>query len=282
MKWAFLLALQFFCFVLHGQNRGIRNHEFSFSLGSYGTNIQSFANAQTFDFLNYVDPDYHALDNMTVRLGYRFDFLDKMSADVKLMLMSDLFPNSYDISVYYQIDEKRAIGIGSMLYKNYISDFFEFYDDKFPGYFVFGGYESQILSYDLGFYVTPTYNEEIRSRLKLLLKCDLGLATFLNGDLAYQLKKEFSNERYSYQYKARITFQPFINPKIELRYEAFAFGSSTLGLLFNSNFFYSIRSMDYDKTVTPWVPEFALTEVIRTRKHNYSRFEAYLGLYLKL
>jgi len=282
MKWALLLALQFSCLGLFGQNKGIRNHEFSLTLGSYGTHIQSFPITQRFDFLNYVDPYFDALDNTTIRLGYRFDFLAKMSADVKLMLMSDLLPNSYDISVYYQIDEKRAIGIGSMLYKNYISDFLEFHEDKFPDYYVTGGNYNQILSYDLGFYLTPTYNEEINNRLTMLLKCDLGLSTFVNGELEYQLKKQFSNERISYQYKARIAFQPFINPKIELRYEALSFESTSFGLLFNSNFFYSIRSMDYDKTVTPWVQELAITEMIRTRKHNYSRFEAYLGLYLRL
>lgn len=281
MRLIFSILLQLACFNLLAQKIDIRNSEFSFSLGGVGTRMEKFPSNENLDFLNYADTYPAFFDDVVVNMGYRFVFLSKMSADIKLTVMSDLAPDNYDISVYYHFNKTAGIGIGSMLNKIYISNFEQFQTQLLPDYYLIDDNYRQLKAYDLGFYLTPTF-EFIRSdRFQATVKFDIGVSSFLSEEAVFYHKRKLSNERIAYHYNTKNSFQPFFNPKIEMRLRVFNINKTSIGLLLNSNFYHGQRSMNYNRSIQRWTSDNKIDELVKTPKHNYTRFETDIGLYLK-
>jgi hypothetical protein len=96
---------------------------------------------------------------------------------------------------------------------------------------------------------------------------------------AFYLKRELSNEIRLYDYTTVKTFEPYINPKLNLKLTAFRLVSVSVGIVCNTNYFYSMNSMDYYRTLQVWTPDPSLEEFINVPKHKYTRFELDGGIF---
>jgi len=281
MKLIFSFLLVLACFSSLAQKIDIRNSEFSFSIGAVENSIEKFPNTINVDFLNYSNTYPEYFDYAVVNFGYKFDFLSKMSADIKLIVMSDLVPDNYDVSVYYHFNKTVGVGFGSRLNKFYISYFEKFHLQSLPDYYLVDNNQQQFKVYDLGFYLTPMFKLTQSESFQAIVKFDIGVSSFLNEKAVFYHKRKLSNERIIYHYNTKISFQPYVNPKLELRLRAFNINKTSVGLLLNSNFFYSYRSMNYNRSIQRWTSDNEVYEFIRTPKHKSTRFEASLGIYVK-
>ena len=281
MKLCFNIILQLLCFSLLGQKLDLKTREFSFSLGAVETRMEKFPANENLDFLNYYDTYPEYFDYLVVNLGYRFDFFSKMSADIKLIVMSDLVPDNYDISAYYHFNNTIGIGFGSMLNKIYFSNFEQFQAQILPDYYLTDENFRQIQVYDLGFYLTPMFKLIRNDRFQTTFKFDIGVSSFLKEGSVFYHKRKFANERLIYNYNTKNSFQPFINPKIEMRLQAFNINKTTVGLLLNSNFYLGKKSINYMRSIQRWTSDNEINELVKTPKHLNTRFETDFGLYVK-
>lgn len=277
------LLLLIFCFIhfgLFAQNLAVKNHEFSFSIGLGELDIEKLSPNENLDFINYVYSDPEYTDFVIIKLGYKFDFFSKMSADIKLIMMDDIIPDNYDISVHYFIRPWLGVGVGSMLNKNWITCFEEYQIQALPDYYLVDYNVQQFTAYDVGFYLSPLLKPIDNNIFKLQISCDLGLSSFMKEEAAFYHKKKLSNERLQYHYETNTDYQPYIQPKIEIRLKAFKIKDTSIGFLLNSNYYYSNRSINYFRTIQKWTSENKITEQIESSKHNYSRFEFNVGIFL--
>jgi hypothetical protein len=281
MRFLFIIILQIASVSLFAQGLDIKNKEFTFSFGFSEYNVHEFPINDDLDFLNYAYSDPEILDFGLLKLGYRFDFLSNFSADMKLIMQSDLVPNNYDFSVSYRLNKKFGIGIGSMLTNTYISYFEEYQYQTLPEYYLTDENLRQFKAYDLAFYVSPHFSPIQNDRFRATIKCDIGLSSFLREQTAFYHKRNLSNERLLYDYHTKIVFQPYVNPKVELRLKTFEVKSASVGFLLNTNLFISNRSINYNRTIQQWTSDNEQVDKIKTPKHNYSRFEMDFGLYIK-
>jgi len=281
MRAAAIILFVLLSFSLFAQERLLKNQEFSFSIGIAEVDMEEFQPNDHLDFINYFDFDNDNTNFILLKLGYKFDFLSKMSADIKLVMMDDIIPDNYDIAVHYYVRPWLGIGVGSMLNKNWITSFEEYQINSLPNYYLMDYNVQQFTIYDLGFYLTPILKPFDNEIFKLQLACDLGMSAFMKEEAVFYHKKKLSNEKLAYFYETKTTFQPYIQPKIDIRLKAFKIKEATFGFLLNANYFYSKRSINYVRTIQAWTWDNKQVEKIKPSKHTYSRYEFNLGMFLK-
>ena len=281
MRLPVVILLLLIGFSLFGQNSTFKNKEFSFSVGVAEFDIEKIQPGENLDFINYFNTYPEYLDYIIAKFGYKFDFLTKMSADIKIILMDDLIPDNYDISTHYFFKPWAGLGVGSLLNKNYITYFEQYQIQMLPDYYLMSG-TGQFTTYDLGFYLSPALKPIDNDFFKLLIKCDLGISSLMKEKAAFFHKRKLSNERLYYNYKTETAFQPYIHPKLELRLRAFKIKNTSIGILLNSGYFDSGRSINYVRTIQRWTSENSTKKEIQMPKHNYSRFEFDMGIFVKL
>lgn len=281
MKIIVGILFQLISLSLLAQTLSRGNREFSFSIGGVEAYMEKFPTTVDINFLNYFDTFPEHIDYEVVSLRYKFDFFSRMSADIKLMVMSDLVPDNFDISAYYHFNNAVSIGMGSYLVKFYITHFEQFQLQSLPDYYLVDYNSQQLKVYDLGFYLTPMFKLIESDRFQATVKFNIGVSSFSNEKSVFYHKRKFSNERIIYRYNTKMTFQPYINPKLEVRLRAFDINNTSVGLLLNSHFYYSKRSMNYNRTIQKWTPDNEITEFVRTPKHLYNRLGADIGFYIK-
>ena len=280
MRLPVLIIFYLISFSLYAQGQILKNQEFSFSIGIAELEIEKTSSNENLDFINYVDYDPEYTDLIILKLGYKFDFFSKMSADIKLIMMDDIIPDSYDISAHYFITPWLGVGVGSMLNKNWITNFEEYQIQTLPDYYLVDYNVQQFTIYDLGFYLSPALKPIDNGIFKLLIKCDLGISSFMKEEATFYHKKKFSNERLQYHYETKTDYQPYFQPKIDMRLMVFKIKETSFGFLLNSNYYFSKRSINYFRTIQTWTSENKITEQIEPSKHNYSRFEFNMGIFL--
>jgi hypothetical protein len=281
MRAFFIIVLCLISFGLFGQTHALKNQEFSLSVGIGELDINKFSPNENLDFIDYIDyyPEY--TDFIILKLGYKFDFFSKMSADIKLIMMDDIIPDNYDISAHYFIRPWLGIGVGSMLNKNWITYFEQYQIQTLPDYYLVDYNVKQFTVYDLGFYLAPTLKLIDNDILKLQITCDLGISSFMREEAYFYHKRKLSNERLQYHYKTNTDYQPYVQPKIDIRLKVFKIKDTSIGFLLNSNYYYSNRSMNYSRTIQTWTSENKITEQIEPLKHKYARFEFNMGIFLR-
>jgi hypothetical protein len=168
-----------------------------------------------------------------------------------------------------------------MLTKNWISYFEEYQLLQLPDYYLVDYNVKQFTTYELGFYLSPMLKPIDNDKLKLQLVCNLGMSSFMKEEATFYHKKKQSNERLQYHYTTKNDFQPFIQPKIDVRVKACKVKQISYGFLLNTSYYYSNRSLNYTRTIQTWTSENTLTEQIKSPKHSYSRFECNVGLFLR-
>ncbi len=281
MRLPVFIIFYLISFSLFAQSPVLKNREFTFSIGIAEPDIEKLSPNENLDFINFVDYDPEYLDFIVVKLGYRFDFLSKMSADIKLIMMDDIIPDNYDISIHYYLKPWLGTGVGSNLNKNWITGFEEYQIQTLPDYYLVDYNVQQFTTYDLGFYLSPVLKPIDNDIFKLLIKCDLGISSFMKEEATFYHKKKLSNERLQYHYETKTDYQPYIQPQIDIRLRAFKIKETYFGFLLNSNYYYSSRSINYFRTIQTWTPENRINELVEPAKHNYSRFEFNMGIFLR-
>lgn len=281
MRLAYSVFLCLLCLAFSSQSQGIRNQEFSYTLGVSNLGVERFAQNQNLDFVNYLDSGYAGADFIILKLGYKFDFSKKMSANIKLIMMDDIIPDNYDISMHYFARPWVGIGIGSMLNKNWISDFEQHQLRTLPDYHLMDQNMKQFTVYDLGFYVSPTLKPFDNGAMTLQVTCDVGVSSFMKERATFQHKKKFGNERLQYHYETKADFQPYVQPKVDFQLKLYTNRIATVGLLFNSNYFYTKRSINYYRTIQTWTADNEVIEELKMPKHRYTRLEINVGLFAR-
>ncbi|HOG19960.1 MAG TPA: hypothetical protein PLY32_03395 [Salinivirgaceae bacterium] len=281
MKIIIAFFLTLWCIGLSAQGFNMRNKEVSFSFGFLNYDVKRLPENENLDFLNYEDTYPGIPDDAVVKFGFSFDFFERMSFDIKAVLMSDLAPNCYDISTHYSLNKMFSIGLGSQLYKLYITGFEQFHIQNFPDYHLMSENVQQFETHDLGFYLSPVVKLVENERFKMRFDFNVGLATFLKESTGFQHKRKLSNERLVYTYNTKISYQPFFNPKFDMSLRAFKIKGTSVGFLLNSNYLIGRRSMNYKRTIQRWTADNETSEDIKLKKRRYTRFEANIGLYVK-
>ncbi len=264
---------------LGAQDPLMHNIDFSVTLGTANISLEKFKTGEDMDFLNYMESDLDYIELSAIKLGWSFDFATRMFADINVIVMSDLVPDNYDISVHRFFNRTFGLGLGSLCYSNYIPAFEDYHKVTDPEYFILDQNMRQFESYDFGVYITPTFRPVYSDRLKILLRCDLGFSSFMEEHTSFYLKREFSNEMRLVEYTTVKRFQPYVNPKMKVKLKVFALGNVSVGILCNSNFLYSKKNMNYDRTIQVWTAENPIEAFIQPPKHNYTRFELDGGMY---
>lgn len=272
----FLLALGLH---LVAQNPIAQNFEFSITIGTADVSLEKYGLNDNMDFLNYMNSDLDYIELSAIKLGFNYNFLERMYADINVIIMDDLVPDNYDISVHYFFNKYLGVGLGSLYYSNLISYFEDYHKETHPDYIILDRNMRQFENYDLGFYISPTFRPIYSDRFKVVLRCDLGLSSFTKEHSAFYLKRKFSNEMRLYDYWTVKTFEPYVNPKLNLKLRAFKLGNVSVGVMCNTNYFYSNRSMDYLRISQVWTSDNSIEELIDAPKHRYSRFELDGGIY---
>ncbi len=281
MRLPVFIILLLISFSLFAQSPIFKNQEFSFSAGIADLYIEKFSPNANLDFINYIDSDPEYPDYIIINLGYKFDFFSKMSVDMKLILMDDIIPDNYDISIHYFLKPWLGIGVGSMLNKNYITYFEKYQLQTLPDYYLMDDNVQQFTTYDLGFYLSPALKPIDNDIFKLILKCDFGISSFMKEEATFYHKKKLSNERKQFRYETKTIFQPYVQPKLELRLRAFKIKQTSFGFLLNTGYYCSNRSIHYVRTVKEWTSEKSKKEEIKPPKHNYSKFELDMGIFVR-
>jgi hypothetical protein len=257
------------------------NHLLSFSLRGVENSITKHPQSQSLDFLNYYDtrPDY--FDEITINLGYKFNIRHNWLTDINLIIASDLAPANFDISTHYFINQWFGIGIGSMLNKSYISNFEQFQLTYLPEYYLTDGNSQQIKLYELGLYVSPALKINLGKWLTSNLKCNIGTSTNPKHTIDFIHKQKDGNERVLHQYKTLKTFNPFINPTINLELKALQMAQTDIGFLLRSDIIYSRPQINYMHTIKTWIGDNGTTSEIKPPSHNFMRFTTALGIYVR-
>jgi hypothetical protein len=266
---------------LSAQEPLMRNFDFSITLGMADISVDKFSLNENVDFMNYMNYDLDYIDLSTIKLGWHYDFLEGMHADFDLIIMSDLVPDNFDFSLHYFPVKFLGVGMGSVYYTNYISYFEEYHQETNPDFYLLDQNQRQFETYDLGFYISPVLRPIYSDRFKVILRCDLGFSSMMEEHTSFYLKRKLSNDLRLYDYKTVKTFQPFIYPKAKMMLTVFKRGDSSLGILFNSNYFYSKKSINYDRTYQVWTTENSIEEKIAPPKHRYSRLELEGGIFYR-
>lgn len=282
MRFFFLIVLMLVHFGSYAQNMKIRNHEFFFSIGFSEIEVDKYPQNENLDFLNYLDNDSEFPDYILVKFGYRFDFLSKMKADIRIIMMDEIVPDNYDISVKYVVSPWLGIGVGSILNKNYISNFENYHIEAFENYHLLDYNMKQFEAYELGFYLTPIVKPIVNDIVEFQIALDLGVASFLNQEAFFAQKKKFSNEKMIYKYSTEINFQPYIQPKFDLRIKTLKIKNTTVGLFLNSTYSYSERNIKYTRSIQRWTLDNIQLDNIAPPKHSFSRWEMNLGIFFQL
>lgn len=275
------IALYLLALGLHlgAQNPIAQNFELSITLGTADVSVEKQGLNENMDFLNYMNSDLDYIELSAIKLGFNYDFLERMYADINVIVMSDLVPDNFDISVHYFFNKYIGVGLGSLYYSNYITYFEDYHKETHPEYIILDGNQRQFENYDLGFYISPTFRPIYSDKLKVALRCDFGLSSFMEEESAFYLKRKLSNELRLYDYRTVTTFEPYLNPKLSLKLRAFKVGNLSVGVMCNTNYFYSKRSMDYSRTSQVWTSDNSIEELIDAPKHRYSRFELDGGIF---
>ena len=282
MRYSVLIALLLIGNSLFAQKIKLRNQSVSFSVGVLDYSVQKMPATRNLDFVNYLEDYPEGPDYITVKLGYTFDYSSKMTADIQLIMMDDLVPDNFDISTHYYFKKWLGVGVGSMLHKTYITGIEQFQVQSLPDYYLLDENQYQSKVYDLGFYISPALKPFDTDVFRLLIKCDLGMSSFMKKEASFYHKKKLSNERLAYHYETNPAFQAYIQPKMEMRLRAFKMGGSSLGFLVKSNYFYSKKSIHYQRSIQKWVSdENKKTETIQSPKHQYSGLEFEVGIFWK-
>ena len=66
-----------------------------------------------------------------------------------------------------------------------------------------------------------------------------------------------------------------------MRLQVFNMNKTSVGLLLNSNFYLSKRSINYMRSIQRWISENEIDESVKMPKHLNTRFETDLGVYVK-
>ena len=282
MKRTALIIFVLIFNVLSAQKIKLRNQVVSFSIGVLDYSVQRLPASNNLDFFNYIEDYPDGPDFIIVKLGYAFDFASKMTADIQLILMDDLVPDNYDISIHYFFNKRLGLGAGSMLHTNYLTGIEQFQLQSLPDYYLMDENMYQSKVYDLGFYMSPALKVFDNDAFQLLIKCDLGVSSFMKKKVSFYHKKKYSNERLVYHYKTKPGFQPYIQPKISMRLRILKINNSSLGFLIKSNYFYSKKSIDYQRKIQVWTTyDNSNNETIQSPKHNYSGLEIEAGIFFK-
>lgn len=274
-----VLAL-FLCQIVFAQDKALRNCEFSWTMGFAEMDIATLPDGANGDFLNYFVSDPGYLDYVVMKLGFRFDFMEKMSADVNLILFDDIIPDDFDVAVYYNPLPKFGVGFGAMLYKNWIESYEDLYIQDKTDYYWLDGASRAFTFYDFAVYFSPLVRPFYNDKFKVVLKCNIGLSTFLREGASFSLKQKYSNERQTCTIKTCCNFQPFVNPSVDLRLKLFDMEKTSLGLVVKSSLFYGKRSIDYNRTVQTWSANNVFREKVKMEKHDFGRYEFSGGVYI--
>jgi len=283
----FYIPFIFVLFVLNikaqdkKQNRIDFDIETSFSIGVKDLYVEQFKTTNYIDFLNYADCNPDFIDDSYVKLGMKLGLLDKVYTDMNIILGSDFAPDTYDFSLNILPIKHLGIGFGIMRNKVYISSFEKFHLETHPDYYLMDNNVRQFINYNAGFYISPLIRPIYNDHLKIDLKLDIGLASFRQNLTAFYLKKKLSNERISYEYLTKRKFELYINPKLNLRLKIFNIQKANIGLLLNSNFYYSKKRINYKQFYSKWVDSNPRIDYIRSPSHTFEEFNIDMGVYVK-
>ncbi|HPR31989.1 MAG TPA: hypothetical protein PLK12_07835 [Prolixibacteraceae bacterium] len=282
MKSAIIL---FSVFLLHGlflraQDRQQRI-EFSITSGYRHVDVERQQPGIDFDFLNYAKPvRMHSLSNRG--LGVEYHVNDKLHVGLTGFFFNNLKPEELDFFSDYFFSD--YLGLDLMIYlKTFCMLDFEIgQHNTNPGYIDLDRNRREFQTGDLGFSFSPILRLNIFRRVEVLMMCNLGLASFLEEETWLYLKKQFSNEIQGYHYQTKLAFQPYINPRINLRIKVLEGERGVLGILYNTNFFYSERSMNYDRSVHTWTEGNTVAQKVEPPKHTFYRYEINAGIFVTI
>lgn len=99
--------------------------------------------------------------------------------------------------------------------------------------------------------------------------------------MIFSLKKLQSNERIKYHYDSKIKLEPYIKPSLNISFKLFTINQANVGLIANSAYYLSYRSLPYTRTFYQWTANNPQREVMQSSKHKFEKFNLDFGLFVK-
>lgn len=278
MRANLFIALLLLGINMHAQEKKLRNFHISSTLGVYVLEVEQNPITDQLDFMNYIDsyPDY--IEDILLKIGFQFDFLQNYTAEIQLIMQSDLCPNNFDISAHKNISNRLSLGAGMFCFKDYISHFEEYYYEKMPAYYIMDRNMMQNTVYDVGYYITPSFYPIKTDRFSILARCDAGFTALSKESAAFVLKKKGSNFRMEDSYETHKSYSPFVNPKLRMNFTVLKIGNTSVDLLAMANYFYTSRSIAYTLSHSEWTVDNTETTTIEPPKHSFSRLNIDVGM----
>ncbi len=275
-----LFIFLFISLTATAQNPSIKNVEINLSFGALHLDMEKLKLNENLDILNYFESTIDYPEGQ-LKLGFKFDYETKYHFALDYVVLSDLAIADLNIATYYMPRSNYGIGLGFMLTRDHIAHYETFHLDRNPHYLSVGQNMEFNRLYDMGFFIAPLYKPIDLNRFKIEISMSVGFASFLNQEMIYSLKKIQSNERIKYHYDSKIKLEPYIKPKLSLHFKLFNLNKVKIGLLANSGYYLSYKSLPLKRSIYLWTEDNVQQEVIQLPKHKFTKFNLDFGLYVK-
>lgn len=277
---AFFLILMLAFNAASSQDKAFSNFKIASYIGGRDFKIDSFPNNESLDFVNYIYAEDDYLDYIYWGFSVQFDLYEKWKADIKLVLSDNLVPNNHNITVQYMFNDFVGINMGYIGFNQFINDHISYQRLTNPEYLDYGQEFEQIRIYDYGFMGGPILNYTL-NRLAVELKANVGFSNTIPFSTMVVQKQVDGNKRRTIHYSVENNFSFFVQQELKLSFDCFINQNSTIGLQIQSNWYYTQKSLNYNRTSKEWIDQHTMRNYIIGPKHYYSKFELDLGVYVK-
>ncbi len=135
MKFVFLFLILFLSQALLAQDKFLNSYKLSFFAGLRDTKVDSFANTQNLDFMNYLYDFHRGYDYEYIGFSGHFWLKNNFEADIKIAMYDDFAPDNLNLTVQYFFNKKIGINFGFYTHTQIMNGFNTFHLTSDTGWY---------------------------------------------------------------------------------------------------------------------------------------------------
>ena len=277
-----IIFLVSFIFRSNGfaQEKLIKNIKITTFAGFRDDQRDSFPNDNNLDFINYFSQDKEYLDYEYLGLSTHITFRNNIETILKFVFFGGL----RNIHLTAQYFPHKNFGLNCGIYScGFMMNEFSTYH-KLTDKDMFGDLETnyrQRFPVNAGLLCGITYRANIQ-KLQTIIKLNTGFSSIIPFSENVSQKQIDGNYQKQIKYKTQYNFEFFIFPEIEINIDCINLKKTVLGMQFQSNLFFSKKSINYKRTTYEWTAQNSSAQSVIVAKHKILLIEFDFGIYIKL
>ncbi len=246
------------------------------TFGNKYYNIKQVGNNNAINFFNYFDKT--VINNQQLGIQFRKALKKRNALTLSFLLLSDL--NPANVQLAYSKLVRSNIGYFISLKNN------QFYLHDYPilnNEEAFKNFEDIDINLRYGYIDSPSLNAGpvyyySNKRLQIESKINVGLGCFVNFKEGSTFQKNNSFERMNVIVKNKLS--PFLSimPDLNLIFFPITTKKQKIGIIANSNLYYSKKLLNYQTIVNRWTNDNLSTIEYEGPKNRFLNYEINLGL----